>query len=278
MNAQLKPQPQLVFAQHEIGKLLPAPTKDEFQSLIQSIADKGQIEAGYVYEGKILDGFSRYRACQAAGIVFEYDTFKGTRHEATEFVYTKNLERRHLTTSQKACVAVQVKDQMKMTPSEAAKSRDQCKLKHLPPHERKTSEKVASMFGISSKLLNEATTVRNKNKKLFEKCLNGEMKVSRACDLVRPKMVDRYKMIIPKETLSENIVLPNVFESLDTIMIFHKQLLARGYQATLHACKEGWACKYTMGGTFPIAYFKSLDYCPCIRSAIVSSGREALKL
>ena len=55
-----------------------------------------------VYEGMILDGNQRLRACREARVEPKYTEFEGTAEKALDMVMDLNLARRQLTQSQKA--------------------------------------------------------------------------------------------------------------------------------------------------------------------------------
>jgi len=80
---------------------------DEFPWLIDDIKKNGLREPIITYEGKILDGRNRYRACVEAGVkpMFrEYDPAKDG-DSPVSFVISLNLQRRHLSSSQRAMIA-----------------------------------------------------------------------------------------------------------------------------------------------------------------------------
>jgi hypothetical protein len=70
----------------------------EFDELVADIKANGQREWILTYEGKILDGRNRYRACLAAGItpcVMEDDGRVAIAGGPTAYVVSANLHRRH---------------------------------------------------------------------------------------------------------------------------------------------------------------------------------------
>ncbi|MCW5879703.1 MAG: hypothetical protein KIS91_02030 [Anaerolineae bacterium] len=94
----------LQLTQHPLSAAFPAMSDDEFDSLAEDIRRNGQREAGITYQGAVLDGWHRYRACVQAGIGFQAREFDG--EDPVAFVLSRNLHRRHLTASQRAAAVV----------------------------------------------------------------------------------------------------------------------------------------------------------------------------
>src|SRR5262245_36424859 len=90
---------------HELAAIFPLITEAELGALAEDIKAYGLREPITLYEGKILDGRNRARACQLAKIKPRYREFKGNSPLA--FVISENLHRRHLTASQRACCALE---------------------------------------------------------------------------------------------------------------------------------------------------------------------------
>lgn len=72
---------------------------DDFEELCQSIQENGLDEDGIIvlYEGMILDGRNRYRACRKAGVEPRFRNYDPERDgaEPAEFVRRRNDPRRH---------------------------------------------------------------------------------------------------------------------------------------------------------------------------------------
>jgi hypothetical protein len=82
---------------------------DELKALAEDIKAKGLREPITLYEGKVLDGRNRYRACDLAKVELILDQF--TQYEGDDalgFVVSKNLHRRHLNESQRAQIAAEI--------------------------------------------------------------------------------------------------------------------------------------------------------------------------
>ena len=86
---------------HPYCRCMPEMTLDEFDMLKNDIEGSGQIEPIVVFEGMILDGHYRYKACIEIGIDPWFVEFDGP-DSAMDYVVSKNLKRRGLTTEQKA--------------------------------------------------------------------------------------------------------------------------------------------------------------------------------
>jgi phage N-6-adenine-methyltransferase len=96
---------------HELANAFPLIEGAEFDDLVADIRQYGQREPITLFEGKILDGRNRYRACLEAGLgdrVIVIDTDFSDYEAARAFVISANLRRRHLDESQRAMVAARL--------------------------------------------------------------------------------------------------------------------------------------------------------------------------
>jgi hypothetical protein len=85
---------------HPLADIFPLMEGAEFDALVADIKANGLREQIVLYEGMILDGRNRYRACIAAGI--SPTTFNGDWIiDPAAFVISRNIRRRHLTAEQK---------------------------------------------------------------------------------------------------------------------------------------------------------------------------------
>ncbi len=94
---------------HEISSYLPLLEGEEFDALVEDIKEFGQIELAVLFEGKIIDGRNRYRACKQLGIdlkVREWKPSESTGMTPLQFVISENIMRRHLNTAQKSEVGL----------------------------------------------------------------------------------------------------------------------------------------------------------------------------
>lgn len=94
---------------HEFAQLFPMLGDTELAELADSIKANGLREPVVVYDGKVLDGRNRLRACEMAGVEPRcIDLPDG--QDPLQFVLDHNLHRRHLSESQRAMVGARLKE------------------------------------------------------------------------------------------------------------------------------------------------------------------------
>lgn len=91
---------------HEVANIFPLIHGKEFVDLKADIKKNGVHEPIVMYEGQILDGRNRFRACQEVGVQPEFVEYGGS--DPVSYVLSLNLHRRHLNESQRADVAAQI--------------------------------------------------------------------------------------------------------------------------------------------------------------------------
>jgi hypothetical protein len=84
---------------HELCKIVPEMSKAEFDELVEDIGKNGQHDPIVMFDRKVLDGRSRYQACQKRGIEPKFENYVGS--DPRGFVLSKNVHRRHLNGEQK---------------------------------------------------------------------------------------------------------------------------------------------------------------------------------
>ena len=101
---------------HPAATVFPEMSEKEFADLKEDIRLHGQRDPLTVFQGQILDGRNRYRACRELGIEAKTEEFIGD--DPVAFVVSKNLKRRHLDESQRALVAARLANLPKGRPAE----------------------------------------------------------------------------------------------------------------------------------------------------------------
>jgi len=91
---------------HHLAEIFPLSEGADFESLVSDIRANGLHEPIVLFEGSILDGRNRYRACLEAGIEPITKDFEGD--DPLAYVVSLNLMRRRLNESQRAMIAANI--------------------------------------------------------------------------------------------------------------------------------------------------------------------------
>jgi ParB-like chromosome segregation protein Spo0J len=166
---------------HPLCTIIPPCTEDEFKELKKDIKDNGLQVPIKLFEGKILDGRSRYRACvelvekEFHLVELRTEDFTRPASDALAYVISMNVKRRHLTASKRAMIAARLVtttlggDRSVKLPTEI------------------TQEKVATLSGVAVKMVTDAKKVLDNDPVLTEQVLNGQVAVAKAAKQVRDK-------------------------------------------------------------------------------------------
>jgi hypothetical protein len=178
---------------HELANVFPLMEGAEFAELVASVRARGQMEAIVIFEGQILDGRNRARACQAAGLErVESEEFEGTFAQAREFVISANITRRHLDPSQRAMIAA------KLATIGHGGDRRSDQAANLPVE---TQAEAAERLNVSERSVRDARKVLDKGApELVAAVERREVPVSRAAKIAElPKAEQPRRMSEPLE-------------------------------------------------------------------------------
>lgn len=168
---------------HPLSAAFPDMDDEEFQDLLSSIKAHGQREPITVFEGQVLDGWHRYRACKELDISPMTTEFEGD--DPVAFVIDLNLSRRHLSPSQKALAVVSC-NAWRSVGKPVIPSRDgiNCRQDDNPV---KTKD-LAKQAGVSTATVERAKRVSKKaDKNTIEQVQKGAMTLSEALRLIDEK-------------------------------------------------------------------------------------------
>ena len=177
---------------HPIANLFPLIEGEDFQKLVEDIRDNGQKERILTYDGKIIDGRNRYRACKEAGVEPEFKEWDGNGSLAS-LVMSLNLNRRHLNKEQRAMIVVSMKpyleEEARKRQEEGrkagghAKHGDTSMVENLPPS-RKVRDELAKAADTSGKLIDFAEKVKEKGVPELAQAVNRqEISISAAAEV-----------------------------------------------------------------------------------------------
>lgn len=191
---------------HKFADIFPMIEGDGLENLKQDIKEHGQLEPVILYEGKILDGRNRYRACKELGLDVKTEEYKGEK--PLEFVISLNLKRRHLTQSQSGCIA---NDILPLLEEEARKRQlstlknTSVVLENLPKREEPfhSSKEAGKLFNVSEKYVREAKKLKETSPELFEEVRMGHKNFSEIKKEQRAEKLAKQREEIQKESFEK---------------------------------------------------------------------------
>lgn len=130
---------------HPLACAFPLIEGAEFDDLVADVKANGLRQAVTVYDGMILDGRNRYRACRNADVPVRFEDFSGD--DPLAFVISANLRRRHMNVAQKAITAARLE------------TIDRGRPRNGQPVV--TRAELAALFGLSPRTLGRARRVRD---------------------------------------------------------------------------------------------------------------------
>ena len=195
---------------HPIANLFPMWGQAELEALAADITEHGQNVPAWLFQGKILDGRNRSRACDMAGKKLKTREFKGTKSQAIDFVWSENFHRRHMSSSQ---IAMSLVSRMKIDPSfmkavveplkeeakeaqRLSKGRGKKGVEKVPHLKAKTRTKIAKLHGTNDKTVRDCQKILDEHPEHVDAILSGE------------KSVTQIKREIKKQEITKKVAWP----------------------------------------------------------------------
>jgi hypothetical protein len=192
--------------------IFPEAKAEDYQRLKQDIEANGYDEKQPImlYQGDILDGWNRQKACDELGIAARYQHFVGNDNEAIAYMMRTN-KRRNLNSGQWSCIATEAEALLNeirnsaeqlanKKRSEAAKGNSNAAKnsavtpkqsgKKISPTvsgkaEDKTAHKTAKLFNTNSTYVKQAAKLKAEAPEVFEQVKAGSMRMTDAAKAVK---------------------------------------------------------------------------------------------
>lgn len=159
--------------QHPLSAAFPSMSEPDFQALVEDIARNGLKQSVVVFEDKVLDGWHRYTACIQAGMTPKLVQLEQDE-DPVAFVLSLNLNRRHLTASQRAAAVVKCADWRGV-------GSNQHEAGSAP-----SAEALAEQADVSERTIRHAKTAEEAG--LGDLVREGEVSAKKAADLAKGKV------------------------------------------------------------------------------------------
>jgi ParB-like chromosome segregation protein Spo0J len=201
---------------HEIANVWPLMEEDKLDELANDIRVNGLVNPIWTYEGKILDGRNRYKACLIAGVKPTIKEYTGDC--PTAFAVSLNDKRRHLPKAARAAIGVELLPYFEADAkkrhranggdkkSEQAKSAVEKIPQAISPPTANDSgsanaktavprarEEAAKSVGVNDRYIQDAKKVKQKAPEVFEKLKAGKITMQDAKREVAKKPTDDWR-------------------------------------------------------------------------------------
>lgn len=193
---------------HEYADIFPMMDNIDFDNLKKDILENGFDKSRpiIIYEDKILDGRNRFKACKELGIIPSIEKYEGK--EPLQFVISTNLNRRHLTDSQRACIA---QDVLPLLEVDAKKRMTHVDNTYGKITTGSTSREDASkVMHVSPRYIQEAKKLKQTRPELFEEVKQGKKNLSEIKTLLREE--ERDNKIKDYKEKTKDIVCENLYQ------------------------------------------------------------------
>lgn len=178
------------LVEHAIASLFPPMSPEEYEALKADIQANGLREPIWLYEGRIIDGRHRYRACKELGIAPATREWDGAG-SLTTFVVSLNLHRRSLTSSQRGAIALEAEEFF----AAEIKRKEQTRKTKDPPTTKQivaesntqARDKAAVALNTNRQYVSDAKTLKAKEPDLFHAVRDGKKTIPQAKNELRKR-------------------------------------------------------------------------------------------
>ena len=217
--------------------IFPEASPDDYAKILKDIKANGYDASMPIttYQGDILDGWNRQRACNDLGVAPIYSEFAGSDTEAVLFMARTNNRRTEITSAQWACIAAESEEILESLRTEtervkrekqkanASNQSDEPSPNELgegdnDQHDGETATKAAKMFNTNREYISKAVKLKRESPEKFEQVKAGELSMYNATDRSKkdkptdseseterePLVVDGIKFPLPNPTLSDD--------------------------------------------------------------------------
>ena len=182
---------------HPVASIFPMMMPEEFTSFKEDIRVNGQREPIWTFEGQIVDGRNRFIACFDLKVEPQYKEWTGSG-SLVSFVFSMNLQRRHLSASQKSALAVEMLPWLEKESRERQRGGQGGKLlvPEMAQAKGRSRDQAAKIVNTAHTNISEAKKIKEMNPERFAEILSGD------------KTLCEVKREIEQAQVSQNIKLP----------------------------------------------------------------------
>jgi len=189
------------FEIHDLAKRIPVMRNNDRERLKEDIRVNGVHEALWIYEGKILEGRTRYGICLELGIRPKFKPYKSSI-PAKLFVRSVNINRRHFTSSQLAAFGVE--ELLPEYEKEAKKRMENGGRQQIAQGENGSAcIKVAELLKTNKQYIKDAKNIKEKYPDVFAKILAGDLTITKAKSQIKSSNLTLKKKRKPRSSFEK---------------------------------------------------------------------------
>lgn len=202
---------------HRHANVFPLMPEATLNALTADIRAHGLRRAIVLYEGRVLDGRNRLKACRLAGVKPRFERYTGD--DPLSYVISANMHRRDLTQSQRAMIHVN------LLPAQEAEAKDRQRQgrARLPSAKvaGRARDHVASAAGVSGRYIADAKKIKMEAPDIVGFVWDGTLTIPEAKFLLKLPKAGRGKVV------SQKRVKPTLNISLAVQAYSDKQILRK---------------------------------------------------
>jgi hypothetical protein len=256
---------------HPHANLFPRMNEVEFNALVEDIRANGLQEPIALFEGKVLDGRNRAMACVRADVKPRFVEWHQRDVSPVSYVISKNLNRRHLTITQRVAVALAAEKDIVAEAQERQKAAGQFGVKggrgkrtQKPSAQNcakglgKSSAILAARFGVSARNIEKVRALVKKDRSVLRKLMNGEVTIQQADKELNSRGRLHERFVVPPFTVLDTkqgywMKRKEIWHAEGAVSVHNEQLKASfgvvdgvedrsGFDPVLAECIYKWFC------------------------------------
>lgn len=168
---------------HPASGVFPLMDDAGLAALVEDVRAHGLLEPIVLHDGLVLDGRNRLRACELAGVEPRFVEWRPDGMTPVEWVVSMNLHRRHLTTAQRAALALDLLPHLE----EEARERSGVRTDLRPETDTgsdfgRADAKAAELVGVGRTTVANAKAIQKRDEtgEIVDRMRAGEINVAQA--------------------------------------------------------------------------------------------------
>lgn len=208
---------------HQAADLFPLMSDDELQALADDIAANGLNQPIVTYEGRILDGRNRARACEMAGVEIETIEWDDPGCGPVAWVVSQNIRRRHLTATQRSALAVDLLPELEAEAKErqahGSTAPGKALVEKVPQASQpKARDRAAELVQVNERYVSDAKKIAAQSPELLSQMRAGEISLRDAQREVK-KVAQERESSDPSKWTEREVQLRDRMESGEAVVV-----------------------------------------------------------